>query len=277
MKVPVNISSSALFLFVLAVLAFAFAWNSAAASDEVIPDSAKAEVTMITIYDNYRHNPDLETGWGFSCLVEADGKKLLFDTGAEGSVLLGNMKALGIDPKQIDAVVLSHAHGDHAGGLFDLLEVNSNLIVFLLRSFPDEFKKKVESSKAKAVEVGDPVTISERLSTTGELGTSIREQSLILRTDKGLVVITGCAHPGIVSILKHISKITGENIYLVLGGFHLLNLSESALGELIKEFRELGVEKVAPSHCSGEETIKLFQEEYREDFIANGVGKEIES
>jgi 7,8-dihydropterin-6-yl-methyl-4-(beta-D-ribofuranosyl)aminobenzene 5'-phosphate synthase len=270
-----NISSSAVFLVVLAAFAFAFGWNSAAASDEVRVDSTEAEVTMITIYDNYRHDPDLETGWGFSCLVEADGKKLLFDTGTEGSILLGNMKALGIDPKQIDAVVLSHAHGDHAGGLFDLLEVNSNVTVYLLRSFPDEFKKKVESSNAELVEVGDPVTISERLSTTGEFGTSIKEQSLIVRTDKGLVVITGCAHPGIVSILEHASKITGENIYLALGGFHLLSLSESGLRELIKEFRELGVEKVAPSHCSGEETMKLFQEEYQEDFIANGVGKEI--
>jgi 7,8-dihydropterin-6-yl-methyl-4-(beta-D-ribofuranosyl)aminobenzene 5'-phosphate synthase len=272
-EAPTRISASVL---LLVVLLSAVSGTSAIASDVPAADSTKAEVTVITIYDNYQHDPNLETGWGFSCLVEADGMKLLFDTGAEGPLLLENMEKLGINPKEIDAVVLSHAHGDHTGGLDDFLRANSDVKLYLLTSFPDSFRKKAESSKAEVVEVSDPVAISERLSTTGELGTSIKEQSLIVKTSEGLMVITGCAHPGILDILKRAKKITGEDIYLVLGGFHLLDRSEAQLKDVIKGFRELGVKKVAPCHCSGEPTRTLFQKEYKEDFIANGVGNVIQ-
>jgi 7,8-dihydropterin-6-yl-methyl-4-(beta-D-ribofuranosyl)aminobenzene 5'-phosphate synthase len=260
----------------LVVLISAVSGALAVASDTPAADSTKAEVTMITVYDNYQHDPNLKTGWGFSCLVEADGMKLLFDTGGEGSVLLENMEKLGIDPKEIEAVVLSHSHGDHTGGLDDFLEANPDVKLYLLKSFPGSFKKKADSSKTEVIEVSGPVAISERMSTTGELGTSIKEQSLMVNTSKGLVVITGCAHPGILNILKHAKKITGEDIYLVLGGFHLLDKSESQLKEIIKGFRELGVKKAAPSHCSGDETRKLSRQEYKGDFISNGVGKTIE-
>jgi 7,8-dihydropterin-6-yl-methyl-4-(beta-D-ribofuranosyl)aminobenzene 5'-phosphate synthase len=272
-EAPTRISASVL---LLVVLISAVSGASAVASDIVAADSTKAEVSMITIYDNYQHDPNLETGWGFSCLVEADGIKLLFDTGAEGSLLLENMEKLGINAKEIDAAVLSHAHGDHTGGLDDFLEANSNVKLYLLKSSPNSFKEKVKSSKAQMVEVSDPVAISERMSTTGELGTSIKEQSLVVKTGKGLVVITGCAHPGILNILRHAKRITGEDIYLVLGGFHLLDKSEIQLKEVIKGFRELGVKKVAPCHCSGEQTRTLFEKEYKEDFIANGVGNTIQ-
>jgi 7,8-dihydropterin-6-yl-methyl-4-(beta-D-ribofuranosyl)aminobenzene 5'-phosphate synthase len=261
-------------------LSLALAPGSGAAENQpeegLAGDSIASEVTMITVYDNYQHDPELRTGWGFSCLIEADGRKILFDTGADGSTLLHNMEKLGIDPKTIDAVVLSHAHGDHADGLMDFLRVNPNVRVFLLKSFPGDFKKEVQSLKAEVVEVIDSMSVSERVSTTGELGTSIKEQSLLVKTSKGVVVITGCAHPGIVDILKHAKKITGEEVYLVLGGFHLLRASELELKEIIKSIRELGVKKAAPCHCSGDQTRKLFQEEYQENFIANGVGMKIE-
>jgi 7,8-dihydropterin-6-yl-methyl-4-(beta-D-ribofuranosyl)aminobenzene 5'-phosphate synthase len=250
--------------------------GEAVALEEAKSDSTRAEVTVITLYDNYQHDPDLKTGWGFSCLVRAGGKNILFDTGADSPTLLANMKGLEIDPKDINVIVLSHIHGDHTGGLSGILEMNSNLTVYLPKSFPKDFKKDVESYKAKVMEVGDPVKIAEGVSSTGELGTFIKEQSLIVKTSKGLVVITGCAHPGIVDILKEVKKITGEDIYLVMGGFHLLNMSESELKGVIKEFRALKVKKAAPSHCSGDKTRELFGEEYKEDFISNGVGKKIE-
>ncbi len=231
---------------------------------------------MITLYDNYLYDPDLKTGWGFSCLVKVKDKNILFDTGADDFTLLDNMKNLKIDPKDINIIVLSHIHGDHTGGLWGILEKNSNLTVYLPRSFPRDFKKKVQSYKAKVVEVDDPAVIFESVSTTGELGTWIKEQSLIVKTTKGLVVITGCAHPGIVDILREVKKITGEDIYLVLGGFHLSGSSDSELKKIVKAFRELEVKKVAPCHCSGDRTRRLFKDEYQKDFISNGVGKVIE-
>jgi len=239
-------------------------------------ESSQAKVTLITLYDNYQHDPDLKTGWGFSCLVKAGGNNILFDTGADSPTLLDNMKKLEIDPKDINMIVLSHIHGDHTGGLLGILEMNSELTLYLPKSFPNDFKKGVESYKAKVVEVGDPMVISEGVSTTGELGTWIKEQSLIVKTTKGLVVITGCAHPGIVDILREVKNITGEDIYLVLGGFHLSGAGDSELNKIVNSFRELGVKKVAPCHCSGDRTRELFKEEYKEDFISNGVGKIIE-
>ena len=109
--------------------------------------------------------------------------------------------------------------------------------------------------------------ICDGVYTTGELGTWIKEQSLVINTDKGLVVISGCAHPGIVDIVKKAKEQLNKNVYLVLGGFHSPPLS------VVQKFRELGVEKVAPCHCTGDEAIRAFKEEYQENFIENGVGK----
>lgn len=266
-----------LILLVLWLAPIAFVHSrEAMAAEEVKVDSTRAEVILITLYDNYRHDSNLKTGWGFSCLIKAGDKNILFDTGADSPTLLANMKGLDIDPKDINVIVLSHIHGDHIGGLSGILNINSDLAVYLPKSSPNDFKKDVESFKAKVVEVGDPVEVTERVSSTGELGASIREQSLIVKTSRGLVVITGCAHPGIVDILKEVKRITGEDIYLVLGGFHLLNMSESELKEVIKGFRALKVKKAAPCHCSGDKTRELFRDEYKEDFISNGVGKKID-
>jgi 7,8-dihydropterin-6-yl-methyl-4-(beta-D-ribofuranosyl)aminobenzene 5'-phosphate synthase len=262
-------------VFLIAFVLFA-SHLEAIGQEEVKEDSTGAEVTMITLYDNYKHNPELKTGWGFSCLVKVKDKDILFDTGADNPTLLSNMKKLKIDPREIDLVVLSHIHGDHTGGLSGILEANSDISVYLPKSFPQDFKDGVKSYKAKVVEVDDSATIYENVITTGELGTYIKEQSLIVKTSKGLVVITGCAHPGIVEILKEAQKITGEDIYLVLGGFHLAGAGDSELKKIVKSFRELGVKKAAPCHCSGDRTRELFKEEYIEDFISNGVGKIIE-
>jgi 7,8-dihydropterin-6-yl-methyl-4-(beta-D-ribofuranosyl)aminobenzene 5'-phosphate synthase len=245
-------------------------------TEEIEMESNQAKVTLITIYDNYEHDPKLKTGWGFSCLVKVGDKNILFDAGADSPTLLNNMEKLGIDPKTIDAIVLSHIHGDHTGGLDGILGINSNLDVYLLKSFPDEFKKKVKSYKANVTEVKDPAKILESVSTTGELGTWIKEQALIVNTEKGLVVMTGCAHPGIVEMLREAKKITGEEIYLVIGGFHLPGTSDSKLRDIIRSFRELGVKKAAPCHCSGDRTRELFKEEYGEDFVVNGVGRTID-
>ncbi len=239
-------------------------------------ESSQTKVTMITVYDNYEHDPELRTGWGFSCLVKVGDKNILFDTGADDPTLLHNMQKLGIDPKSINAIVLSHIHGDHTGGLFGILKINSNLDVYLLKSFPNEFKDKVKSYKTNVVEVTGPAKVYENVSTTGELGTWIKEQALMVKTEKGLVTITGCAHPGIVEMLREAKRITKEDLYLVIGGFHLSGTADSKLRDIIKSFRELGVKKAAPCHCSGDRTRELFEQEYGENFIANGVGNRVE-
>lgn len=243
---------------------------------EIRMEMNKTNATLITVYDNYEFNPELKTGWGFSCLVKTRNKTILFDTGADSPTLLQNMEKLEIDPKDIDIIVLSHIHGDHVGGLTGVLEKNPNVAVYMPKSFPEDFKNNVKSYGSEIFEMHNPAEISGGVYTTGELGTWIIEQSLIVSTERGLVVITGCAHPGIVDILEKANELSNESIYLVIGGFHLSGASDSTLKGIISSFRKLDVEKVAPCHCSGETARQLFKDEYINDYISNGVGKVIE-
>jgi len=243
-----------------------------------------SKISITTVYDNYlssANSSDLKTGWGFACVIqfmnEADKKikTILFDTGADSPTLLHNMQQLNINPQDIDLVLLSHNHGDHTGGLSGFLEKNPKVTVYVPVSFPESFKKEVASFGAQVVEIGKPAQIFPSVYSTGEMGTSIKEQSLVVKTVKGSVVITGCAHPGITEIIARAKELAQDEIYLVIGGFHLKSDSDSSLKAIIKRFRELGVKKAAPCHCSGDRCRELFKEEYQENFIANGVGEEI--
>ena len=227
---------------------------------------------ITVVYDNRTLDPDLSPAWGFSCLV---GEDLLFDTGGDGPRLLSNMVQMGLDVGGIKTVVLSHAHGDHTGGLGGLLAVNKEVTVYLPRSFPSGFKAQVRA-RARVVEVHEPMEIAEGIHTSGEMGRGLVEQSLALVTGQGSVVITGCAHPGIVSIVKKAKEIVSGEVYLVLGGFHLGGASRRTVKGIIADFRRLGVQKVAPCHCTGSRAMRMFAAEYGEDFIEIGVGRVLE-
>ena len=174
---------------------------------------------IIIIYDN-EAKPNLKSDWGFSCLIE-NKKKILFDTGANSEILLYNMKQLDIDSKTINIIILSHNHFDHVGGLDGFLKANGN--------------------KAKVIEpnaFSKPTQIYENIYSTGALGVLIKEQSLIIKTNKGLVIITGCAHPGLENIIDK-AKQFGK-IYGIIGGFHGFSKLEKLKG----------IELIAPCHCT---------------------------
>jgi 7,8-dihydropterin-6-yl-methyl-4-(beta-D-ribofuranosyl)aminobenzene 5'-phosphate synthase len=232
---------------------------------------------LTILYDNIRFDPRLKTAWGFSCLVRGLEKTILFDTGGDGFTLLENMRRLRVEPSEIDIVVLSHIHGDHTGGLERFLERNSHVIVYLPASFPENFKKAVKSLGARFEEVLEARELFPGAYTTGELGDGIREQALALKTTEGLVVITGCAHPGIVNMVRKAKEMTGQDtVYLLVGGFHLGGEQPSRIKSVAKELRLLSVQKVVPCHCSGDETRRLFREKFGADYVEGGVGKGIE-
>jgi 7,8-dihydropterin-6-yl-methyl-4-(beta-D-ribofuranosyl)aminobenzene 5'-phosphate synthase len=234
-----------------------------------------ADLNLTVVYDKNPYDERLETRWGFSCLVEGPEKTILFDVGGEGSVLLRNMEKLGVDPKAIDLVVLSHIHGDHIGGLPVFLKENPDVTVYMPRSFPMRAKEGVLAVGARVVEVGGPTKICKDVYSTGELGDWLKEESLVVKTSKGLVVITGCAHPGIVRIVKKAREMLETEVFLALGGFHLGGMSSQGLGEIVNEVRGQGVKNVAPCHCSGDLARRLFKEVYGENFVLTGVGKRI--
>jgi len=230
---------------------------------------------MTIVYDNHSLEENIEKDWGFSCFIEGLEKTILFDTGKNGSILLSNMGKLGIHPEEIDLVFLSHAHQDHTGGLDILLTKNSKMEVWLPEFFPSSFKETIKAEGAAVVEVNNFKKICEGAYTTGVIPGWIKEQSLILDTDKGLILVTGCAHPRIVKIIFKAKELLGKSIHMVFGGFHLAGFLEAEIEEIAARFRALDVKKVGPCHCSGDICNLIFAKEYQDDFIKIGAGKKI--
>jgi hypothetical protein len=170
---------------------------------------------ITVVFDNNPFDPRLRTSWGFAAWLEYGDRTVLFDTGGDGSLLLRNMAVLDLDPQTVDIVVLSHIHGDHTGGLGGLLAVNPAVAVYVPQVFPARFKDQVRSSGATALEVSGPIEILPGLWSTGQMGTGLIEQALVARTEKGLVIVTGCAHPGVDRMVARAKKVAQDEIALV--------------------------------------------------------------
>jgi 7,8-dihydropterin-6-yl-methyl-4-(beta-D-ribofuranosyl)aminobenzene 5'-phosphate synthase len=239
--------------------------------------SFPGKTQKITIlYDNYIHKTGCTADWGFSCIIDLNGKSILFDTGTKEDIFFHNINELDVDLSRVNKVVISHNHADHTGNLMGFLKQNNKVLVYMPYSTPSRFLEEIRTTGAKVINEKDPVDLENGYSLTGELGKQIGEQSLIMDTPKGLVVVTGCSHPGIVNIVKRAKELRKKDIYLVVGGFHLMNHSDSAVKEIIQEFRNLGIKKVSATHCTGDKAIQLFKEAYGDDYIPAGVGKVFE-
>lgn len=238
------------------------------------PDAGRP-VTLTVLYDNYPFGEGLTTDWGFSALIEGTEKTILFDTGTKPAILLQNLKALAVEAKAVDLVAFSHFHGDHTGGLLEFLKLNGQVTVYTPSSFSDKFLDEVRRAGAEVKRTNEAVEICRGVRYLGETGSQIPEQALVISTPEGLAVVTGCAHPGIVDMLKKARRDSGRDIALVLGGFHLLDKSEGELRAIVGEFKALGVRKVGATHCTGDKAIALFKEAYGENFVPLGVGRKI--
>lgn len=244
-----------------------------AANSETLSAEEKTYVSITILYDNYAFTEGLKTDWGFSCLLTGTEKTILFDTGTKGDLLLENIEKLKINPKDIEVVVISHNHGDHTGGLPAFLAKNSNVSVYLPPSCSKSFVREIKGTGARVVTTNAPLEICKGVHLTGPLGTQIIEQSMIVGTAEGTVVVTGCAHPGIVEIVRKSKTILPGDIHLVFGGFHLPRKSDVELERIISEFRKLGVKKAGPTHCTGDRAIRMFKQAYGPDFVPMGVGR----
>jgi len=242
-------------------------------TEKVDKKGIKTPVRFSILYDNYLHKEGTKPDWGFSCLIEGTEKTILFDTGTNPEILMHNIEQLGVDLKDVDQIVISHEHYDHTGGLNAVLEKNHEVFVYLPVSFPYEFVRNVETKKAEVISVDEPVEICQNVYSTGEMGAQIKEQSLILNTDKGLIIVTGCSHQGIVAILKRAKELFESPIHLVFGGFHLGAKSSAELEEIIRNFKEIGVEKCGATHCTGDEAIEMFKRAFGENYMPMGTGR----
>lgn len=205
------------------------------------------------VYDNTAFRKDLQADWGFSALVETEEKKILLDTGANGIILLSNMQKLGIIPKEIGEIFISHSHWDHTGGLSAFLDQNNEIKVWVPPSF-----RGVKNAK-EVVPIEGPTKLYEGIYSTGELEGI--EQSLCVKTQKGIVVVVGCSHPRMENILK--TAFQFGKVYGIIGGLH--GTQPEALEDL---------DLICATHCTQHkaEIKKLYPEQY----IEGGAGKVIE-
>lgn len=206
------------------------------------------------IYDNEVYKEGLQADWGFSCLVEIENTpKILFDTGANGAILLSNMEKLKIDPASIQDVVISHAHFDHVGGLSAFLNVNSDVSIYV----PASIARR--NSEKGVIAVSAAMEIYENVFSTGEFDNI--EQSMAIKTDDGIVVIAGCSHPGMAHILAAASRF--GKVYAVVGGLH--GFCEYDL------FKDLKL--ICPTHCTQhKQEIKSL---YPDQYVEGGAGQVI--
>jgi 7,8-dihydropterin-6-yl-methyl-4-(beta-D-ribofuranosyl)aminobenzene 5'-phosphate synthase len=209
---------------------------------------------LTIVYDNEVFQAGLQADWGFSCLVEVNGRRLLFDTGAKGTVLLRNLEKLNLAPGVISEIFISHDHRDHLGGLAELLRLNWEVTVYL----PESCSMPLEARRV--VRVPGPGGLSQNFFSTGELKGG--EQSLVVKTEGGLVVICGCSHPGVRTILDAAARV--GRVAALVGGLH-----EFQEYELLADLK-----LVCPCHCTQHQAEIMAR--YPEITVSGGVGKVLE-
>jgi len=178
-------------------------------------------------------------------------------------------------PTSIDIVVISHDHYDHTGGLEKFLSIHPHVQVYMPASFPADFKEKIKRQGSQLTEAESPMEICEGIYSTGELEGTIIEQALLVKDQDGFIIVTGCAHPGIIDIAEKAKTILDGEISLIVGGFHLLEDGEKSIRNIGDSLKKLGVEKIAPCHCCGKEAFSCLKEEYGQNYITVGVGSKL--
>lgn len=206
------------------------------------------------VYDSTTIREDLQSDWGFAAVVETGKSNILFDAGADGDILLSNMQKMGLDPAQIDTVFISHHHFDHTGGLAAFLAKNNRVALWVPESL------RGVRNAASVTHVSEAIAIDHNIFSTGELKGI--EQSLIIKTDKGMILLVGCSHPGLGAIMKAAEPY--GDIYAIVGGYHGFRQFE-----LLKD-----VQKICPTHCT--QAIDALRTLYPDKYITGGVGTVID-
>ena len=293
--------SSALLLMLLFGAGRGEAWNRGS--------SSSARVTII--YDSFGERSDLTQDWGFAALIEAGGKRILFDTGNNAAIFERNVKALHLDLRRLDFAVISHRHGDHTSGLSYLLRVNPGITIYAPREgfgvfgagLPGTFYRR-ESLLPERMRYfhGDPppqlrfgtpwpeahfllvdsltevapgVTLLSNVSQNpGTL--ELRELSLAIQTPEGLLLVVGCSHPGIEKIVES-SRPLGDRVRMIVGGLHLVFTADPEIERVALALRDsLGVRQVAPGHCTGEPAFAALQRVFGDRYLYAGLGTVLE-
>ena len=230
------------------------------------------DIKLSVIFDNECSCKTLIPLWGFSCFIQTPNNTILFDTGGNGRVLLKNIKSKNLNINEIDTIFISHAHWDHIGGIDSVLELNPNVDIFVTSHISKNMIRDLNTLSNGVTTIGDkPTEILPNIYSTGAMGEA-SEQSLIIDTESGLIIVAGCAHPSIERIVTRAKNLFDKEILIIIGGFHLAHKDDAEVIEIIKHIKALGTKYVCPSHCTGERAKQLFKESFGEFYIDGGVG-----
>lgn len=274
-------------------------------------------ISITTLIENkLGEHLSLKNEHGLSFYIEADGKKLLFDTGST-KAFIDNAEKLKIDLSQLDYVVLSHGHYDHTGGIKPLIETYHNKFVLLVHPdlLVDKFRKdhiskeflgndfdakylstaqiRVEFVSEELKKLSENIYLISQFERecpheTNNPAYQVKvdreeriddfhdEVTMVVDTPKGLVILLGCSHPGVQNIINKVHRLIPKKIYAVIGGTHLVVASKEKIDETITYFKEMKIEYVGVSHCTGELAVKAFQEAFGEKYFYNCTGTTIE-
>jgi 7,8-dihydropterin-6-yl-methyl-4-(beta-D-ribofuranosyl)aminobenzene 5'-phosphate synthase len=257
------------------------------------------KVRICILVDN-RTQSALIKEHGFSAWIETFGHKILFDTG-QGKALIYNSAELGCDLSLADALILSHGHYDHSGGVPYVLKRNPNISIYchshaidtryVIRdgtlpkdiSIPQEAKLAILGLPTEQVcQIAHPERIYPNIGLSGPIPQSHPlenisgpfyldpegtrqdpledDMAMWIQSDRGLVIITGCCHSGLISTVNHVRRVSGqEKISAIIGGFHLAHTSLQRLEATCQALQEWNVDTIIPCHCTGDEAVALMQ------------------
>ncbi|OPZ69270.1 MAG: ComEC family competence protein [bacterium ADurb.Bin478] len=268
----------------------------------------------ITIVVDNQASPGLTAEHGLSFWIEVDGKSILFDAG-QGCVFANNAQALGIDLHRTDAVILSHGHYDHTGGIPWILQAAPQAVVYahpsILKerysvrdgdakpvSIPATSRTSLDQAGRQVVWVTEPLTLFSQVELSGPIprDTDLEDTggpfyldrqgerpdqleddlAIWIPTTKGLVICLGCCHAGLVNTLHHIHRLSGQQpVHAVLGGLHLLQAGRERMMRTVTALRSRTPDRIIPCHCSGKEAVEELRQAFPEQVTLGYAGLEM--
>jgi 7,8-dihydropterin-6-yl-methyl-4-(beta-D-ribofuranosyl)aminobenzene 5'-phosphate synthase len=228
-------------------------------------------IKITGIVDNYSESSKFRSDWGFSTLIKTDYHNILFDAGSDPEVFEHNINLIDPDLKKIDILFISHSHKNHIGAIKYVLKNYRVGNIVIPEEQNEEIENKLREIKVRPIIINKPTSIDEGIYSTGILGEE-REQSLVIPSEKGLILITGCAHSGIKNISEHVEKTFSDKIYMIIGGLHLYKKYDQVLKEDINEINKLQFKYILPSHCTGDTAKKLLKQKLNDRFMDFGAG-----
>jgi len=229
-------------------------------------------VEIYVLNDNYEYDGFL-SDWGVSFLIKTPNNTFLFDTGPSAYTLFYNAEKLGLNLSNVEFIVISHSHGDHTGGLEGLAWILRGKKVYIPSGAGYGLSSWIVNLGFKTIKVNETTVIAPGVAIIGELYGPPWEQALAIYVEnKGLIILTGCSHPGVENIVEKAAKELNIKPYLVIGGFHLAGASESRIRNTVSKLLALGVKKICPIHCSGDRIREILANNYPEVYGDGHVG-----